>query len=343
VNEPPTIALANVVTSLVENTDTTSRVKVADIVVTDDALGTNELSLSGMHAALFEVDPTEIAGSGTAGLYLKAGTTLDFETTPVLEVIVVVDNADVGRAPDGTVGLVIPILDANEAPVVVDDAATTDEDTPVTLSAASLLDNDTDPDADTLSIGGIDSTGTRGLVIDNGNGTYTYDPNGQFHYLAVGESTTDSFTYTVSDGRGGTAIATATVTITGASDLTIDKYSVRSSKIPANNCCKMSGSFDIPGAEVVAGERIHVRILVPDGSALFDEVITIRAADLRQGVYTYRTSLPKGSSGAVTLLKLDTTRHTFELWVEGLDLSGLSYPLTLKLTVDDYLGSGQTR
>ena len=96
VNEAPTVALANVVTGLAENTDTTSRVKVADILVTDDALGLNELSLSGTHAALFEIDPTVIAGSGTAGLYLKAGTTLDFETTPALEVIVVVDNADVG-------------------------------------------------------------------------------------------------------------------------------------------------------------------------------------------------------------------------------------------------------
>jgi hypothetical protein len=42
---------------------------VADIVVTDDALGTNILSLSGDDASLFEIDGTE--------LYLVAGAALD--------------------------------------------------------------------------------------------------------------------------------------------------------------------------------------------------------------------------------------------------------------------------
>ena len=46
VNEPPTVALANTTTTFPEDTDTTSAIKVADIVVTDDALGTNTLSHS---------------------------------------------------------------------------------------------------------------------------------------------------------------------------------------------------------------------------------------------------------------------------------------------------------
>ena len=234
-------------------------------------------------------------------------------------------------------------MDVNEAPVVVDDAATTDEDTPVTISATSLLSNDSDPDADTLSIVGIDTTGTRGLVTDHGNGTYTYDPNDQFHYLAVGESTTDSFKFTVSDGCGGTATATARITITGVGDVVIDTCTVRATPIRALNYIKMSGHFDIPEAEIVPGEKIQVRILAPGGSVLFEEAITIRAADLRRGAYTYRTFLPRSPLGGVTLLTLDARRHTFELWVGGLGLSGLRYPLTLKLTVGDYLGCGQTK
>ena len=45
-------------------------------MVTDDALGTNVLSLSGADAALFEIDGSV--------LYLKAGAVLDYETTPAI-------------------------------------------------------------------------------------------------------------------------------------------------------------------------------------------------------------------------------------------------------------------
>jgi VCBS repeat-containing protein len=52
----------------------------------------------------------------------------------------------------------------------------------------------------------------------NANGTYSYDPNGQFEGLAVGETANDTFTYTISDGTGGTDTATVTITINGAND-----------------------------------------------------------------------------------------------------------------------------
>ena len=39
--------------------------------------------------------------------------------------------------------------------------------------------------------------GQLGLVTDNGDGTFTYDPNGAFESLAVGETATDTFTYTI--------------------------------------------------------------------------------------------------------------------------------------------------
>ena len=52
VNEVPTIALDNMRASMPENTAV--RTKVADIVVTDDALGDEALSLSGADASLFE-------------------------------------------------------------------------------------------------------------------------------------------------------------------------------------------------------------------------------------------------------------------------------------------------
>ena len=110
VNEPPTVALANTTTTFPEDTDTTARIKVADIVVSDDALGTNVLSLSGADSALFEIDGTE--------LYLKAGASLDFETNPVLDVTVEVDDAALPATPEDSAALAINVTDANEPPTV---------------------------------------------------------------------------------------------------------------------------------------------------------------------------------------------------------------------------------
>src|SRR5262249_26446203 len=69
---PTAVALTNEVTSLPDDTSTTARVKVADISVTDDGQGTNNFSVTGPDAAYFEADNT--------GLYIKAGTVLDFAT-----------------------------------------------------------------------------------------------------------------------------------------------------------------------------------------------------------------------------------------------------------------------
>ena len=101
----------------------------------------------------------------------------------------------------------------NNPPTAADDSAETDEDTPVTTG--DVLVNDSDPDGDTLSVESIDTTGTVGSVTDNGDGTFTYDPNGQFEDLNDGDQATDSFAYTVSDGKEGTDTATVTITING--------------------------------------------------------------------------------------------------------------------------------
>ena len=79
-NAPTAVALNGAVTSLPENTSTQVPVRLADIAVVDDGLGTNNLSVSGPDAGSFEIDGT--------GLFLKAGTALDFETKPTYNITV---------------------------------------------------------------------------------------------------------------------------------------------------------------------------------------------------------------------------------------------------------------
>src|SRR5260370_1685797 len=56
---------------------------------------------------------------------------------------------------------------------------------------------------------------TKGKVTNNGDGSFSYDPNGAFASLAAGQTTTDSFLYTVTDGSNAGSTATVTITITG--------------------------------------------------------------------------------------------------------------------------------
>ena len=110
VNQPPTVRLINAMTTLPEDVDTSRAIKVADIVVTDDGRGENILSLSGGDAEMFEIIGTE--------LRLIAGTSLDFETKPGLEVTVEVDDVAIGSTPDDAAPLLIAITDVNEPPTV---------------------------------------------------------------------------------------------------------------------------------------------------------------------------------------------------------------------------------
>ncbi len=92
---PSAVSLANQTTTLPENSSTASRVKVADVEVTDaDGFGENDLSLSGADASSFEVDSN--------GLYLKAGTVLDAAAKSTYTVSVAVDDPAAGSAPDAT-------------------------------------------------------------------------------------------------------------------------------------------------------------------------------------------------------------------------------------------------
>jgi uncharacterized protein YjiK len=94
-NQPPTaVALTHQVISVADNTSTASRLKVADVAVTDDGVGTDNLTVTGPDAGFFEVD--------AGGLYLKAGTVLNHATKPSYSVAVAVDDPSVGVTPDAT-------------------------------------------------------------------------------------------------------------------------------------------------------------------------------------------------------------------------------------------------
>jgi hypothetical protein len=93
VNEAPTaVALTSALVNnaILETASTAARTKVADIGITDDALGSNAATLSGADAASFEVIGSQ--------LYLKAGVPLRWSTQSQYNVTVNVADSTVSGA-----------------------------------------------------------------------------------------------------------------------------------------------------------------------------------------------------------------------------------------------------
>jgi uncharacterized protein YjiK/2',3'-cyclic-nucleotide 2'-phosphodiesterase (5'-nucleotidase family) len=103
-NAAPTgLSVNGAVTSVIENSSTSSRLRLGELVVIDDGLGTNVLSLAGADAAFFELEANT--------LYLKSGTILDFETKSSYQVNLQVDDATLGTTPDASAPFTLNVTD----------------------------------------------------------------------------------------------------------------------------------------------------------------------------------------------------------------------------------------
>ncbi|MFH7588136.1 beta strand repeat-containing protein, partial [Oceanimonas smirnovii] len=125
----------------------------------------------------------------------------------------------------------------NPVPEAVNDAGDTSKNVKLTVNAEEgVLNNDSDPDGDDLTVVGVvpggageqsaagvdtEIKGEFGTLILQPDGSYTYTPdlsNDTVWTLPEGSQLTDSFTYTISDGEGGFATAELVINITGHSN-----------------------------------------------------------------------------------------------------------------------------
>jgi CSLREA domain-containing protein len=111
-----------------------------------------------------------------------------------------------GHGGTDTATVDITVTSVNDAPDALNDTAVIDEDKAVLIDVRA---NDADVESDALSISGVTDPAHGTAVVDNGKINYTpaKDYNGS-----------DSFTYTVSDGHGGTDTATVNVTVNPVND-----------------------------------------------------------------------------------------------------------------------------
>jgi hypothetical protein len=157
------------------------------------------------------------------------------------------------------------VVVGNRPPVAVNDVASTTSGNPVRID---VLANDSDPDGD--PIGAQSFTQPANGIVDVTLDVATYTPN----ILFTG---TDTFTYMITDSRGGTSSATCTVTVTkppfkvtgttpenGADEAGVTvRPQVRFSK-PVNPATLNTNNF----SATALGQRLPATI-VPGGNGLF--------------------------------------------------------------------------
>jgi hypothetical protein len=96
----------------------------------------------------------------------------------------------------------------NNPPTAGSYRITTKKNTATTIARAALVAKATDPDAgNTLTVSAVGASSAQG-------GTVSLDANNVIYTPAAGFLGTDTFTYTISDGAGGTANGTVNVSVT---------------------------------------------------------------------------------------------------------------------------------
>jgi large repetitive protein len=217
-----------------------STVTPANTPVSVDVLG-NDNDPDGDTLTISEVNGSPIIEGGPAipvlnGTVALVGGELVFTPTPgytgPADFDYVIEDPT-GATSSATV--TITVGQPNLPPAAQNDTDSTDEDTPITVSAADGVIQsagtpggvDSDPNGDSLSVNAVngDATdvgqpvvGTYGTLVLNQDGSYSYTPTAAAQALGVGDTAADVFTYTISDPAGATASATLTITVNGTND-----------------------------------------------------------------------------------------------------------------------------
>ena len=298
--------------------------------------------------AVSSSDPALFALGGQPAV--TAGGTLTF--TPALAthgvatitVRAVDDGGTAGGGVDTSAPQAFTITVVNQSPVANADAPSVLENDPVGVTF-NVLANDTDPEADPLSVASYDdSTIANGSLTSNGGDSFTYVPATHF-------AGTDTFSYVASDGNGNTATAVVTITVTAVPDppAAADDSYVTPEDTPlvqaapgvlANDSDSGGGALVVDTTPVVAPASGALS-LAADGSFTYTPGLAFTGSD----TFTYRaTSLATGlSATAVVTITVSPTFSTSVLYLGGSGISSEVWnlstnPPAASLFVPDYDG-----
>lgn len=200
----------------------------------------------------------------------------------------------------------------------------------------NLLENDSDPDrTDSLSVVTFDSASATGAVVSvNADGTYSYDPTAVNALIALddGESTVDTFGYTVSDSTFNDS-ATVTITVNGVNDPpeaaddsgTVDEDTTLAlltvpvaSSVLSNDSdpdTGDSGSLTVTAFDATSVQGASV-IVNPDGTFLYDPTAAPALQALNDGdsvVDTFTYTVSDGDAADTATVSVSVSGSTDDL------------------------------
>ena len=269
------------------------------------------------------------------------------------------DDSGSGTEANGTFVVGIGI-----ATMLSDDMTDTDEDTMLSFAAPGVLENDL---GSSLSVTAFDAISTQGATVSVAvDGAMTHDPTSALALQALddGESTIDTFTYTVSDFSSATAVANVILTIHGANDVPLvvdDATTGTDSSISSLNVLANDSDVDtsdtltvvsingnpvgVAGLTILSDEEATVTIL-PDGSLIYDPSTSGDIGALNNGailVDTITYEVSDGTStvaGTITITSVGSIGASNDLGI--LFLAGSPTTTFGILGNDDLLGAAGT-
>ncbi|TNC96937.1 MAG: hemolysin-type calcium-binding repeat family protein, partial [Stygiobacter sp.] len=230
--------------------------------------------------------------------------------------------------------LTITVDPTNDAPVVTMgvDLGTGTEDQRIVINKSDLVENASDVDGDALAAANISAD--HGTIIDNGNGTITFVPDANYN----GDVT---FSYTVSDGQGGTASGTATLDVTAINDGPVVSGAVDLGDGLEDQAVILSKEDLLANASDVDGDALSAANISADHGTIVDNgdgtVTFTPAADYHGEVtFTYTVSDGHGGSttGTATLDLADVSDNTGPVASDdgdNIDMSAQGPALTLNI------------
>ncbi len=256
-----------------------------------------------------------------------------------------VDNH--GAVSQTPANLVITVTGTNDAPVAVADTGSIHEDDVST--SGNVLTNDTDVDTlDTHTVATVngsaanvdnDVVGTYGTLHLNHDGTYTYTLNNGLaavQALAVGQSLTDTFSYTNVDNHGATSNATnLVITINGTNDNPVAVADTASVKEDTNTLAQpnpVTGNVLANDTDVDNGDTHTVATVNGSAANVGNDVVgtygTLHLNSNGSYTYTLNNSLPAVQALAEGQQVTDTFNYT-----SADNHGGTSNSTTLTVTV----------
>ena len=243
-------------------------------------------------------------------------------------------KANDGTADSNVATVSITVTPVNDAPVALNDAFSTPEDTPATIRP---VDNDSDAEPAPIGITSFTQP-ANGTVTQPGTHTLLYTPAANFFGV-------DSFTYTIIDNGGLTATATIQMTVTPVNDapvaangsLTVDEDTAGNGTVAANDVDTPLLTYTIhtngaKGTAAITGSNSGAFTYTPSANANGSDSFVVAVTD---GQFTVHATIsvtinpvndaPVATDG--TLVTDEDVAATGTLTASDLDSSSLTFSI----------------